>query len=186
MVAREGLKADNKICGVVSGAFMHSKQIIKLKDDIIANRPYVHERDTVGMSIRRWDSQGGQWRLQALFALLVEAMNRNEPKSRRLHHNSTYCLLTDCVDYSGLFAEWQSFIDHLEQMEIMDAANLKGVLTGSELSAALGGLKPGAWMKAALDVCMEWQLRNMGVQDTKGAIEEVKMRAEELKIPIAR
>jgi tRNA nucleotidyltransferase (CCA-adding enzyme) len=37
-----------------------------------------------------------------------------------------------------------------------------------------------------LDVCMEWQLRNPGIKDTQGAIDEVKSRAEELKIPISK
>jgi hypothetical protein len=30
---------------------------------------------------------------------------------------------------------------------------------------------------------MEWQLRNPGVEDAAGAIEQVKKRSEELKIP---
>ena len=76
MVAREGIKADNKSCSVITGAFKNYEQITGLKDDIKRNQDaYIHERDTVGMSIRRWDSQGGHWRLQALLALLVEAMN---------------------------------------------------------------------------------------------------------------
>jgi tRNA nucleotidyltransferase (CCA-adding enzyme) len=43
--------------------------------------------------------------------------------------------------------------------------------------------KAGPWMKPALDVCMEWQLENPGVDDTSGAIDEVKRRKEELQIP---
>lgn len=78
MVAREGIKADNKICNVITGAFRNYEQITRLKDDIKRNEEaYIHKRDTVGMSIRRWDSQGGHWRLQALFALLVEAMDHD-------------------------------------------------------------------------------------------------------------
>jgi tRNA nucleotidyltransferase (CCA-adding enzyme) len=38
-------------------------------------------------------------------------------------------------------------------------------------------------MKPALDVCMEWQLRNPGVTDAAGAIDEVRERRDELKIP---
>jgi tRNA nucleotidyltransferase (CCA-adding enzyme) len=82
MVAREGIKADNKICNVVSGAFKHYQEITDLKDAIKAKKSYITERDTVGMTIRRWDSQGGHWRLQALFALLVEAMERKASTGR--------------------------------------------------------------------------------------------------------
>jgi tRNA nucleotidyltransferase (CCA-adding enzyme) len=71
-------------------------------------------------------------------------------------------------------------------MNLMDVANLKGIITGTELSQGLGGIKAGPWMKGALDVCMEWQLRNPGIKDTQGAIDEVKSRAEELKIPISK
>lgn len=170
MVAREGIKADNKICNVASGAFKQYKQIIKLKDDIIQKEPYTNERDTVGMTIRRWDSQGGSWRVQALFALLVEAMDRKDLQSYPV--------------YEKLWSEWQAFIDHLEQLNLLDVANLKGIITGTELSRGLGGIKAGPWMKGALDVCMEWQLRNPDITDTQGAIDEVKRRAEELKIPI--
>ena len=68
-------------------------------------------------------------------------------------------------------------------MEIMDAAAEKSIIDGTSLAKALGGVKPGVWMKPALDVVMEWQLRNPGNTDPAGAIEEVKKRAQELKIP---
>ncbi|KAF8849141.1 poly A polymerase C-terminal region-like protein [Acephala macrosclerotiorum] len=166
IVAREGIKADNKTINVVTGSFRNHESITKLKDDIRRKELYVNERDTIGMTIRRWDAQGGHWRLQTLFALLVEALKRNDPKV-----------------YEQLFSEWQEFIDHLESMEIMDAAAEKSIIDGTSLSKALGGIKPGVWMKPALDVVMEWQLRNPGVKDPAGAIEEVKQRSEELKIP---
>lgn len=70
-------------------------------------------------------------------------------------------------------------------MDIMDAASEKNIIDGTSLSKALGGIKPGVWMRPALDVVMEWQLRNPGVKDPAGAIEEVKKRSEELDIPKA-
>jgi len=65
----------------------------------------------------------------------------------------------------------------------MNAPSLKSIIDGTQLSNALGGLKPGVWMRPALGVCMEWQLRNPGVTDPGGAIEEVRRRHVELKIP---
>jgi hypothetical protein len=183
VVAREGIKADNKICSVVSGAFNHYQEIIELKNAILVKTSYTNERDTVGMTIRRWESQGGNWRLQALFAILVETMNGKTSMGRWLPC-IFYSIANFGPGYEEHFGQWQGFIDHLEAMEIMDAPSLRLILSGTELSQALGGLRPGPWMKPALDVCMEWQLRNPGVEDPTGAIEEVKKRSEKLKIPI--
>jgi len=66
-------------------------------------------------------------------------------------------------------------------MGVMDAPDLKSILTGKELSDALG-VKPGVWMKKALDTVMEWQLRNSDEKDPQGAIDYVKARREELGI----
>lgn len=76
-VAREGIKSENKICSVVTGSFRHYEQITELKEAIRRKDTYTNKRDTVGMTIRRWDAQGGHWRLQALFAILVEALKRD-------------------------------------------------------------------------------------------------------------
>jgi tRNA nucleotidyltransferase (CCA-adding enzyme) len=185
IVARVGIKADNKVCNVVNGAFKHYQEITDLKNAIIAKEPYINERGKVGMTIRRWDSQGGHWRLQALFALLVETMNKNVSGGKLTV--LPFSLAADInLGYGELFGEWQGFIDHLENMEVMDAPSLKPILSGTELSKALGGVKPGPWMKPALDVCMEWQLRNPCAEDATGAIEEVKKRRDELKIPLVR
>jgi hypothetical protein len=72
--AREGLKAEGRVCNILTGAFRHVDEIINLKEAINNKDAYINQRDTLGMSIRGWEAQGGQWRLQALFALLVEAM----------------------------------------------------------------------------------------------------------------
>lgn len=75
-VAREGLKLEKKICNMVTGAFNHREEIMELKNTIGRNDTYSNQRGTVGMTIRRWNSQGGHWRLQALFAILVDAFSR--------------------------------------------------------------------------------------------------------------
>ena len=87
--------------------------------------------------------------------------------------------------FGGLFSEWQLFIDHLTDMDVMDAPSVKLLVNGDELKAALGGIKPGMWMKPALNVCMEWQLRNPGSEDKVAAMNEVIMKRKELKIPDA-
>ncbi|ATZ55574.1 Bccca1 [Botrytis cinerea B05.10] len=165
LVAREGLKAESKLCNMVAGAFKQYAEITELKDAIKRNDSYVHERDTVGMMIRKWESHGGQWKLQVLFALLVESLK-----------------LESSEEYRTLFSEWQKFIDHLKDLDVMEAPAIRGIVDGKILSKALG-VKPGIWMAPALNVCMEWQLRNPDSTDTEAAIEEVRKRKEELNIP---
>ncbi|CZT07407.1 related to tRNA nucleotidyltransferase [Rhynchosporium agropyri] len=165
VVVREGIKSENKICDVVTGAFRHCEEITALKDAVVKNGEETKQRDMVGMTIRRWDAQGGHWRLQALFALLVEAMKR------------------DSTSYEPLFREWQQFIDHLEAMDILDAPAERSIIDGKMLLKELGIVKPGVWMRPALDVVMQWQLRNPGVSNYTGALDEVRKRSEELKIP---
>lgn len=72
--AREGIKSNNKTCDVVTGASRHFREIINLKEAVLAKEPYVYERDTLGMTIRRWDAHGGQWKLHIVLAILVESM----------------------------------------------------------------------------------------------------------------
>ncbi|RDW69700.1 hypothetical protein BP6252_08720 [Coleophoma cylindrospora] len=166
MVAKEGIKANNKICSVVTGALRNYIQITELKNAINNEDARISERDTIGMQIRRWDFLGGHWRLQALFALLVEASNSTEQEG-----------------YGKVFAEWQRFVEHLEKLEVMDAPSIRPIIDGKQLTKELG-VRPGIWMAPALDVCMEWQLRNPGETDFAGAVEEVRKRKDELKIPL--
>lgn len=79
--ARVGLRTETKICNILTGAFRHLEEITAMKDAIKNKEEYTNQRDTLGMKIRNWEAFGGQWRLQALFALLVEAMNIHEINS---------------------------------------------------------------------------------------------------------
>lgn len=72
--AREGIKSNNKTCDIVTGASRHFREIINLKEAVLAKEPSVYERDTLGMTIRRWDANGGQWKLHVVLAILVESM----------------------------------------------------------------------------------------------------------------
>ncbi|PBP16827.1 poly A polymerase head domain-containing protein [Diplocarpon rosae] len=165
-VAREGLKLPSRICDAITGALRNREQITELKDAIRRKDKYTNDSATVGMTIRRWNSQGGYWRLQALFAILVDALN------------------SDKGSFDSIVSEWAEFITHLNRMQVMDAPSFKSIIDGKELCKELGGIKPGAWMKPALDMVMEWQLRNPGVQDYQEVIEGLKRRSEELKIPM--
>lgn len=72
--AREGIKAPNRVSDVVKGAVRNREAIVELKDVVLSGTERKDERDLFGMSIRRWDSSGGHWRLQVLFAVLDNVM----------------------------------------------------------------------------------------------------------------
>jgi tRNA nucleotidyltransferase (CCA-adding enzyme) len=176
VVAREGFKAPNKLSDVIASSQRNRDEILKLKRAVDDKASFIHERDTLGMAIRRWDSQGGSWKLQVLSALLTDAAESLEvwtaPKGP---HGQVP------AQQAAFIQSWQAFMDHLVELDVVDAPNLKRLLDGRALAQALG-TKPGRWTGKALDICTEWQLRNPQETDPKGAIEEVRKRSEELGI----
>jgi hypothetical protein len=92
-----------------------------------------------------------------------------------------------------VFGDWQKLIDHLESMNLMDAASIKPIVDGRRLQKDLNA-SPGPWMKEALDVCMAWQLRNPEMSESDPerakceAVEAVKRLVEEdeLTIPLKK
>lgn len=128
------------------------------------------ERDRLGMTIREWDcrpSVNSNWRLQVLYAVLVDVAERTSGSSKET--------------VEDVLKEWQAFLDHLVEMDLMDAPGIKRIIDGKQLAKALG-VRPGVWMGKALDVVMAWQLRNPTVSDPEGAVEDVRKRKEELGI----
>lgn len=89
MVAREGIKADNKQRKLISNAVTHLREIIAMKNTTIAQLTGTNaslkrkqedlSRDAQGMAIRRW---GSDWRSSVLFALLHEVEEASEPDSK--------------------------------------------------------------------------------------------------------
>ena len=81
LAAREGLKADNKICKVVDAAVRHLQEVVDLKNSIKdpqesgeavpKRRKSTVTREVHGQAIREW---GTEWRSIVMFALLTEAM----------------------------------------------------------------------------------------------------------------
>ncbi|TGJ85968.1 hypothetical protein E0Z10_g2819 [Xylaria hypoxylon] len=170
LAGREGIKAPNKLCDLVTAAHKNRADIMALKTSVVQKAAHINERDRFGMAIRQWDAKGGHWRLQVLFSLLVEAMQRWEVRTTSSQNND---------DFLG---EWQLFLDHLHELDLLDAPSMKRIIDGTQLAKALS-VKPGKWMTGALEVCVAWQFRHPGVTDPAGAVEEVNKRRKELKIP---
>ncbi|KAI1757115.1 hypothetical protein F4782DRAFT_525879 [Xylaria castorea] len=170
LAGREGIKATNKLCDITTAAHRNRVHIMALKTAVVQKAALIHDRDRFGMAIRHWDAQGGYWRLQVLFSLLVEAMQRWEVGKMSSTNND---------DFLG---EWQLFLEHLQVLDVLDAPSMKRIIDGNQLAKALGA-KPGKWMAAALEICVAWQLRHPDATDPAGAIEEVTSRRQELGIP---
>ena len=88
-------------------------------------------------------------------------------------------MLTDFTDRDDFLHGWQVFMDHLIEMDVMDAPTLKRLVDGKELSKAFGA-KGGQWTGKALDIFTEWQLRNPTAKEPAEGLREVWERREEL------
>lgn len=168
--AREGFKAPNKLSDLVTAAHRHRPAIVKLKNLVRDEGEGLNERDRFGMAIRDWDSRGGNWRLQVLFAVLVDVEERTGTAGKGVGAQEP------------VLAEWQQFLDHLIELDVMNAPSIKRLVDGKLLSQELK-VRPGKWMSEALDVALAWQLRNPEATDPAGAVEEVRKRRGELGIP---
>lgn len=62
-VAREGIKLPSKQCDIVTNSFKNRDSIMTVKHAISSGEPWVSERDTLGMTIRRW---GVTWKLNVM------------------------------------------------------------------------------------------------------------------------
>ena len=90
-VARESLKADNKVTKIMENAVVHMNEIITWKDSIPESFPTVGlpskrrnesaSRGALGMAMRRW---GPYWRSSVMLALLVQVMEAEDDSGMSL------------------------------------------------------------------------------------------------------
>ncbi|KAB8364856.1 hypothetical protein FH972_024717 [Carpinus fangiana] len=150
VVAREGIKATNKVCDVLNASLLNLDHIIDLKNTCVKQtKPNNILRGTLGMAIRKW---GASWRSQVVFALLVESKKGGAKET---------------------IQQYRKFMKTVKQMSLLGAHNLKPVLDGKRLAKELN-TKPGPWMKDAMDAAMLWQLENPHQATVEGAIEAIK------------
>lgn len=96
-VAREGIKATNKICEVLTAALRHQTEIADFVDRLHRKQrrpqqtldgPDPTARDVLGMALRRW---GASWRSQVMYAMLVEvAGGEDDPAGTCLFLSNSY------------------------------------------------------------------------------------------------
>ncbi|PGH23721.1 hypothetical protein AJ80_02149 [Polytolypa hystricis UAMH7299] len=151
-VARESLRADNKTLAILKAASNHREMIWKFKNaytnsEIEGTLPEIRQK--IGLFIR---TMSHEWRLCVVSALLVEIMQG--------------------AKLEQVFEEYEKFVLYIEKQGLADANLLRPLANGRELGAALG-VKAGPWMMRALEMVIEWQLKNPDISDTDMAIAEV-------------
>ncbi|KAL8726395.1 MAG: hypothetical protein Q9166_006746 [cf. Caloplaca sp. 2 TL-2023] len=166
--AREGIKADNNSVKLIENAAAHLADIVQVKDAAIDEGPSttsplkrkqeIISREAQGMAIRRW---GPSWRCSVMFAVLTQVTEVSPREQRELLEG---------------YASWLST---LKDFDLLEAYQLKPLVTGHELAKAFDA-KPGPWMSKALEMVIGWQLRNRDESDPHAAIAEVKERKNEL------
>lgn len=81
----------------------------------------------------------------------------------------------------NVLLEYNVFFHGLFLLRLEEVNSMRPLLDGKQLSKGLG-VKPGPWMKEALDIVMAWQLSNWEEKDTEGALEEVRKHRTRLGI----
>lgn len=72
-------------------------------------------------------------------------------------------------------------MSYIEWVDLLDVTSMKPMLDGKQLCKVLGE-KPGPWMKPALDILLQYQLRNPEETEAGEAIEEVRRERKRLKV----
>jgi tRNA nucleotidyltransferase (CCA-adding enzyme) len=168
VVAREGLKVENKLLEDIVNAIDHFVEVKTIvapyllhQDETESKSPpsVIHEteadkREHYGMTIRRW---GPHWRSTVMYALLVLVQRNADP-----------------APYIGAFSAW---LAKLKDLDLLEVYTMKPMVNGGELMRELD--RPsGEWLARALDQVVRWQLRNPGSTSKDRLIEDVRRQVE--------
>jgi hypothetical protein len=177
-VARDNLRSDNKTVCILKESVGYFTELKSLKDSFLAGEisgtePEIRQR--VGLSIRSWKKD---WRMVAVMALLQEIMAGAEFSNGKVAFCafSTWSLIVEIV-----IDEYDKFLSYIERESLLNVTELRPIVNGTELSAALG-VGGGKWLSAALEMMIEWQLLHPEITDKEEALDEMKRRRAEFGV----
>ena len=183
IVAREGLKIENKSMSIIKNAVLQIKSISLSIDTSLENvtipstggkrRPESSDREDLGMRIREW---GTCWRNSTMLAMLVEAMHVSggSGKIRVRRVTEPFSLLIG-PEEEKLIAKYSTWLLKLKQLDVLEAYTMRPLVDGHSITNAVGR-KGGPWTKEAIEMIIRWQLRNPGEADAAAALAEVVAR----------
>ncbi|KAK6531224.1 CCA tRNA nucleotidyltransferase, mitochondrial [Arthrobotrys megalospora] len=147
VAARDGLKMSNK-------DYMSLEQMTTAMRTVRWTVPHFAplSRSNLGNYIR---TRGAEWRTQVFASLVAELVEVRVGSEGRVERNWEFGSKRDL----GIIAGYELFVQRIEEEGLGEAWDLKPLLTGNELKAALNQ-KAGKWMKPALEQVMTWQLDN--------------------------
>ncbi|MCJ1311310.1 CCA tRNA nucleotidyltransferase, mitochondrial [Agyrium rufum] len=171
IIAREGLRIDNKVMKIIKNAVQQMPEIQSLVHDgspdestpetSSKRKRSVWRRDILGLKLRK---MGEHWRSSVVFAMMDDLLRAEDETSRE-----------------NVFNEYAAWLDDVRELDLLDAHAITPLISGTELKKALQA-GPGIWLVQALDVAMLWQLRNPGNNNIQEGIDEVASRKEEFRL----
>ncbi|PYI33991.1 ATP :tRNA-specific tRNA nucleotidyltransferase [Aspergillus indologenus CBS 114.80] len=155
-VAKESLRADNKVISVVGDAAASWQLIIQAKNSILegtVSGTAMEVRRHVGLHIRSWKKD---WRLCIVQAILQEVMSGRK--------------------YDLVVEEYARFIAYIREQNLQDVYDLKPLVNGDQVMKTMGG-KKGPWLAKALQMVVEWQLVHPESTDQEEVLKMEELRA---------
>jgi len=145
-VAKEGLKAPNKVVDVLASCYRNYKQVQDIVTEVTDDVEQV-SRGKLGLLLRKL---GAEWTSQVLCSLLLEALSgpawgENKEMPAEVAH---------------VLAKYEKFLARIQELDLLEAYTFKPILTGKDLKTVLEEKKAGPWLAAALNYVMEWQMDN--------------------------
>ncbi|RAH67713.1 tRNA adenylyltransferase [Aspergillus aculeatinus CBS 121060] len=155
-VAKESLRADNKVISVVGDAAASWQSIIEVKNSILegaVSGTAMEVRRHVGLHIRSWKKD---WRLCIVQAILQEVVSGRQ--------------------YDLVVVEYARFIGYIKEQGLQDVYDLKPLVNGDQVMKTMGG-KKGPWLAKALQMVVEWQLVHPESTDQEEVLKMEELRA---------
>lgn len=186
--AREGIKTDNKTTKIIEEASLNfpdvimTRRLIEIRTEIalLSSKQALQpsSREIYGKALLRW---GVHWRSTVIFALLVEITEAKDDLG--MYHTHRYIeslkLLIETAERQSLLKLYESWLSCLDSLSLLEVHRMAPLVDGGRISSALN-VRPGPWMKKAVDIALGWQLRNPDVTSPKECIEEIIRRKQEL------
>lgn len=185
--AREGIKTDNKTTKIIEEASLNMEDVIMTRG-LVVHRPEIallssnqalqpSSRELYGKCLLRW---GAHWRSTVIFALLVEVTEAKDDLG--ISYPSLYRVsqtLIKTTERQNLLKLYESWLSNLDSLSLLEVHRMTPLVDGGRISNELK-IRPGPWMKKAVDIALGWQLRNPDETSPKGCIEEIIRRKQEL------